>query len=388
MAKYEIKTLSPLHIGTGETITQYNSYVNDGHLVVANLSSLLSRSPARASQFAFAVERNPRGFNLGEFLTPEEKSQVDKRLYRARLSRCAENYLRHGTREVREAIKHATSQSPMIPGSSIKGALRTAILYYLLKNNRDILQQLLTDIQGNTRDKELTLPLLRGSRNDPKFDYLRTLEVGDTLPAPAAFAVHCQGVLSANVMLESRHDVRRRPVRAEFKRFVALLECIPPETSLSGRVRLNATVMEPEYAKLFGWKKHHVPLNCRLLCSAANAFAEIIVARELDYFRRFDQAYPAVERFYSKLAAQLKKADQSTCYVCLGWGSGWHKTTIGLLLQQSLGPRFASIRRRYRLASNRLHFQFPKTRKLIMESRDVPSVPLGWVRLRFTDEER
>ena len=154
-----------------------------------------SRQRQEMNLFSF-VERALRDAPLARRL------QTDIRLY-SRYAMSAPASLR---RSVREQLKTATNEL-YVPGSSIKGALRTALLYETLRSQPpderraldELLSRLVQTIKRQQRGKRayLALPLenhvfgcgLRQRRefimNDPRFSLLRFLVVSDTETRPA-----------------------------------------------------------------------------------------------------------------------------------------------------------------------------------------------------------
>ena len=89
--------------------------------------------------------------------------------------------------------------------------------------------------------------------------------------------------------------------------------------------------------------------------------------------------------FYRDLKCQINNAEDSTCYLCLGQGVGWHKMTIGMLLERDRNFDFRKLRRTLRLADRRLQFEYPKSRKLLMKSADEIQAVFGWVKIQLTE---
>jgi hypothetical protein len=59
--------------------------------------------------------------------------------------------------------------------------------------------------------------------------------------------------------------------------------------------------------------------------------------------------------------------------------------TVGMLLENDPEFDFKNLRKRLRLADKRLEFEYPKSRKVLMEDeREVKGV-LGWVKIRFEE---
>ncbi|HEY9231132.1 MAG TPA: hypothetical protein VIS78_03275, partial [Blastocatellia bacterium] len=118
-------------------------------------------------------------------------------------------------------------------------------------------------------------------------------------------------------------------------------------------------------------------------------FAGDLCQWETEYFTAFATASREVDvepvlEFYKYLAAEIRSAPPHTLYFSIGHGSGWHKLTVGLLLEKRLsGERFAELRRSLKLADRHTDFAYPKSRKLVMGGENRADSPFGWVRLDF-----
>jgi len=142
----ELVALSPVHIGSGEKLTAYDFVFRDGRLSVINVGALLSESSDRAEDFY--RQASQREFSLSKFLSEDEVSAYGR--YSVRCPK-------EPKRDVSEAIKTSTGEV-YIPGSSIKGALRTALACYFLSKADDDTWRKIEHGDGENSD-------IRGIRN-------------------------------------------------------------------------------------------------------------------------------------------------------------------------------------------------------------------------------
>src|SRR5690606_41846159 len=118
-----ITTLSPLHIGTGNTLRRDYDYVTHrGKTWVINQSALAAMLYAQdPSEF----ERMAAGASAADLIRPDEFKE-DSPLFRYVMAGEPRAHSRGA--EIQEQIKDPWDR-PYIPGSSLKGALRTAIAF-------------------------------------------------------------------------------------------------------------------------------------------------------------------------------------------------------------------------------------------------------------------
>lgn len=176
-----LTTLSPIHIGSGKS---YNccEFVpakakSKGQIVKiikrVNLTNYYSSlSDDRKDTFLASLTNS--NFELKQF---DKKIKKDFVRYQ-----CIDNSRVDFINEVQEHIK--TSDKLYIPGSSIKGAIRTAIFYDLL--TEDDMDKIGKDISSNRRNNSfLSNDLLKkhftsGFGNDAQYNIFRFMQVADT----------------------------------------------------------------------------------------------------------------------------------------------------------------------------------------------------------------
>lgn len=394
--RYHCKVLTPLHVGTGQTLLPLE-YLSDGFFAVVNQEALFRAAPEVAEnltrQLAVLTPEEIQRRSLTQILPAPLRSRQDFYHYRCTLAPHVKVQLdrarERGQAEVRIAIK-TPDERPYLPGTSLKGALRTALVYTWIKGDANALAALKG---APTREKWRTVEgLLRaGGSQDVTRDVLRTLEVSDSTPLPVenCLAIAHEAVLSAAVRRSSNAP---GDAPAAWKGFPTFLETIQPEAGFEGRIVLRDRLLLAPAAARLGWAPRQRRLSLAEIVAAANLLAGDVIAWEQRYLARVTGSQvDTIRAFYRDLAERVQSATGNECYLCVGRGAGWHKSTVGLLLQQAEDFDFARFRRDGGTAErrgpgfDRTDFEFPKTRKFIMEGGGKPLAPLGWVRLVLSD---
>lgn len=188
--KLRLKTITPVHIGTGNRYSPAEFFLRDDVVCRVSLEKLYLALPARRKkEFLRAVEREGR-FELQRFLRPDERKGIDryslKNKYRLNTSE---------VREIRECIKTGFDE-PYLPGSSIKGSIRTALLWDVARNDSSFVGAIRDDLNSHgQRMKErigkgyesriFSTKTKRGDPDgDPKYDLLKFLQVSDARAVP------------------------------------------------------------------------------------------------------------------------------------------------------------------------------------------------------------
>jgi CRISPR/Cas system CSM-associated protein Csm5 (group 7 of RAMP superfamily) len=330
------------------------------------------------------------------------------------------------------AFLKSAQEAAYLPGSSIKGAFRTALLAHFSAEMPAFREYLgstfgrgLFDYGFGPReaDDEVNSVLL-ADRARMRFDYLAGLIVGDSDPVPADKALTVEMIRTLSPQTDrdgnpvgARPPARERfgdrgrggpprgggmdrgpgrgglgdraggprlePGSQDFKGAPVYVEAARVKAQFTGKAALDESLYAPHTARLLRWPEHLPPLSVPLLCKAANAYARRVLEREAEYFAGLMTDCARVAAFYRELQTRLDRAGERTAFLSLGFGAGWNRTTFGPALPDlpELDP--IEFRRKFRLASHRLRSRFPKTRRLAMETFAVPRMPTGWVEIEF-----
>jgi hypothetical protein len=268
--------------------------------------------------------------------------------------------VRHPQTPVQELwplVRDPVTAGPIIPGSSLKGLIRTAAAWALYGSPLSL------GPDTGRADDPLEAQLFGGR---PHVDVLRALRVSD-FPAAGpcrqwAARVELYG-LNAAGRLQARPDrspgfVEAVGAGAAFKGTVSL------DLGLIGRageLRFNPRAVEA----LQRWPEILGRFGARLLAFQVGFYRE----------RGLPQVADRLEglRGYDGIVA------------CLGWGGGWPSKTVGLKLTPQ---QVAQVAERYNLRRWRgPHFpnRFPSSRRLLRLPEGL--IPLGWVGLKIAERK-
>jgi CRISPR-associated protein Csm5 len=364
--RLEIEVLSPVHIGSGRPdLMEDLDYVKARRIYVIDQERMFNELPP--DRLARAEEATP----LSRLLTADEY---------AKFARYALNDPTGGGRvpRIREHIKDVYGR-PYIPGSSLKGAIRTALAWGMLDQREGPVRS--RELGRNPRfaDDPLEAEFFghrrrRKDRVDPNRDLLRAMHVSDSEGVPLQNNLELTQVVlyslsgpPAEARLESKGEAWRFFV--ETLRSGARLEFV---------LRLDEFLLKPSTAHHWGaaGKQDWV----RRWMAHCNAFSRVVIAHERTFYA--EHGLPRVKAFYDRLAHQADAADSAReCLLQMAWGTGWVSKTMGAALEDTT---LAEIRQRYRLGRRRDYPIFPKSRRIV-ERGNVAEVPLGWVWVRLVE---
>lgn len=371
----KVTLLSDLHIGSGKGLINGLDWLrrDDGDVYFADNSTLLERILERAiadGKNELTVINAITGLKLGDLIDAGWLARADfedRGLFPMRLRG------EPATIEIRQQIKNVQGQ-PYLPGSSLKGALRTVLATAAA-----------ADLKPNVQAEELgerrswaAQPVERTLfGRDPNHDFLRLLQVSDSTPLP----VSTLRLRRAHIYPTATSTTRGRSKGLDLD-----LETVTKGTEFQLNLHLPLELLEPGQGKfeerrkleLGDWERRKRWLE--RLNAHGREYARKLLIDEVTYFQQRDDV-PIVHRFYDDLATRFSKLAKNQFMLALGWGTGWHTKTLNQYLKQD-NKNFEAIARQYRLdptGDRKPGDRFPKSRHLLRQPNGEPGEPLGWV---------
>ena len=355
----EVKTLSPLHIGTGtELMLGYDLVPHRGRTYRVNEDRLLDAMLARAEgEGADAVNRVLMGRPAAELLAPPDfDSPV---LFRYMLT--GEPTKREG--KIPEQIKDVYDR-PYLPGSSLKGALRTVLAWgiYTRAGREPDLGRL------GPRAKYAAQRLEQDTfGRDANRDFLRALQVRDSAPLAQANALSLEQV---------QVYPGGTPVEVEAVRTGVVFRLT---------IAVDEYGFQEEAARQLGWQGKRAWLA--QLVALGKEYARERLVTEVEFFKAHGGPQ-ATLGFYAALVKQVVEGELADDEFLLqvGWGTGWESKTLGSGLLRQDDVAFERMLRDYRMTKERNRQpgdSFPKSRTLALRRDGEPAFPLGWVRVKL-----
>lgn len=354
--EYELSVISPLHIGDGHKLDPYELDVHDGTVRIMNLDKLMAQPGVSPDELVAYIQG---GRNLFEY--SRSKGFLDRDVEAYSLSTSAEMIP-----SLLTTIK--TKGLPYIPGSSIKGAIRTCLFWWLLKNNSELrdrvkgyLSHILTRRKKPRRERVDGEIIKLAFGRDPHHDILRTLQISDSDTAAIS------EVRAEHVQVLTLPKFRRK--------YDLYLEIFKSATVLQCSIKWDDYLLTGHVARELGFSgKAGLARDFPSMC---NEFATTVAEHELKILGGVkDEGAEKMRAFYTRLLDGLKKADEKF-FLNLGWGGGWITKTPGILFKEQLSDLIEDIIREY---YKRPGFPFPKSRRVVV---DGGYTPLGWVKIQL-----
>lgn len=371
----EATAVSPVHIGSGTTLlADYDYVIQNNSTWRLDLDALLEEK-IQDERHAEIVARVAPGtlFAPADFV---EGSPLFRYVLRGAPRAQGEGA------QLQEQVKDARDR-PFLPGSSLKGALRTAVLWCAVQDEGRPIT--VTDLVhgGAWAAERIEQAFLRQGTDrkegSPNYDLLRALHVGDSEPVdPSALRVVNASVIGGR----SQPSGLARSGTASSGAPIEL-EAIRPNTSFRTRVKID-TALFSTWAQRRGLHLESKRSWVEALPQLVNRHSSNLAERGLAWCSQNTER-KKLEQFYQQIRDNTQP---DRCFVQVGWGGGWDSKTLGSLLQRD-DNEFETIARRYHLRRGgrgaRPGTPFPGTRRMWVRDSDGEVLgPLGWFLLRWT----
>lgn len=376
----KIKTLTSVHIGSGEVLQIGSDFVkgkmdDDSVLAVVSPEKVLGLIGEKHLQdWVVAIERKESTVNVVKRFAPNAKVED----YAKRI------VLEWSDAHERDTLKehiHNGQGKPYIPGSSIKGAIRTAILASLAENVIDAE----TKIDDSIKDKKTgkLIKLKANAKNvekelfgsDPNNDVFRFLQVGD------AYFGDCYTGALRMVNINERTSKSFWDVSKS-----QLIEALCPEDETEFEMNLNIEGYNKsrEGCSTIG-RLPNIMSSYESLFEAINEHTIRLLDFELKYWEERSDRDDSdkVESYLEKIESIKNEAENCSkgkeCVLRIGHGSGWNFITGGWARDLD---NFKSLVVPVSRPKNQNYseYDFPKTRRV----DDVCEL-LGFVKLSLQE---
>lgn len=393
MSKVKLTTITPVHIGNGNVLHNNIDFVQgtiDGnpYLGIVDHQKLFKViGPDRVDSWVAAIER---GENMRDFVEKYAKEDISLEGYTSRQLYCPQSLHMEQNEEMREFIHNGLGKA-YIPGSSLKGAIRTAVLSRLVEQQDAAHVHFIDQPDGKVKVQNNVEKIHFGK--DPNSDCFRFLQVGD-----AYFDEFCEDVLNMTNI-----NVRERKSFADSSEH-QLFEVITPETSshtFNLKIVSNEVLdkmIESYNAKIIALDRGNPnrPKNpIKQFCVAdlgslfqmINEHTKELLDSEIDIWNGYIEE-EGVRGYIAALKSvllEVTKCKKDECILRVGHASGWRFITgawTELHLDDEKWNKLVDEAR-----PNNFRYQgmmFPKSRRVNNEKNHEEAI-LGFVKLQIVE---
>ena len=372
--KVQVLPLSPLHIGSGDVLKGKHDYAyfsKEKQVVLLDHAKALALFPEGGDPIPNWLDLIKTGGDLLTWLQTfkPDLGPSDVALP-GRVIDLEGNAAPRNGQDFHPFLQTGTGKA-LLPGSSLKGALRTVLWRHLLRERypQKMEWEEFAEVRKKSeKEKQWDEPnrykfsdkksakLVFGK--NPNVDMLRCLQVGDV----DFEKTKCYKVRSLNLLGDGWGWKR------DSLRFV---EAVPPEEEAIGSLKL---------LQLQGAERKGLPGDLRGLFALARSHARDLLQRELEFWENEKDVCPSPDYLFALegLLAVQEGLEEDECILRLGYGSGytwmtggWQPDHLNQEDQEDLGFHLRDLK--YEDDP-----PFPKTRALASDC-----LPMGFVKLRL-----
>jgi len=313
MLELKLRVLTPTHIGLGSVASPLEYTVKDGKVYLYDWERLTEALKN------FSKEQLEQRFRSPDLSLFHELKSLAKPTY-------AVPYRERPTGNIQLFTK--SLYRVFIPATAIKGALRTAVGYRMIKENEHLrreLNKLVQQAENNQlrwedADKVLQRKVFRDDKNDLSYDLFRALLLSDTdLKRP-----------------EEVLEVDRVVLRGSSKNILIFAELLKPDTEFTLRLHVRDELLKHPKSPLNRPQKKYLSLaeikeSCRI-------FYTDVIKRSLARLKDLEEKEAV--KFYEEL---LDKLEKGAFLLRLGRYQGLLSVSWSLLFERPRVPKTVKL---------------------------------------------
>lgn len=316
----ELECISPVHVGNGEILKAFEYLYNRHEQKVYFLDEtkwihflykydLIDEFAVYIEKISSALKKTGqfKGKNIWEWLNAQGINDGEIRALSIRQAETATNTIISSTKETLNDIECNISLSsgvPYIPGSSLKGLFRTAIMYSIIKKEPQKFQRYWRELISNTKNlnlKQINIEcskIIKKLENEifSKLDYSIaerfhkkiTNEVKSVMRGLMVSDAICDDEKIETIIIQKSHATTLDNRYAEIEKSLPIFyECIPSGTKFSFNITLDVDMM-----KVIGISSvdEIIKMTRNFIFDGLNRLEKVFGA---DYSMEFDEAETA-----------------------------------------------------------------------------------------------
>ncbi|HGJ65138.1 TPA: type III-A CRISPR-associated RAMP protein Csm5, partial [bacterium] len=327
--KFQITPITPIHIGSGEDINPGEYFIFDTEEMIyiidmGHLAAKLNKPESRKTILGW-IESDPIGW------VAKAKNNKDLESHIRKYSQFSCEVTEQVAEKIRERWGEGKSQLTIqmmprvgktvyIPGSSIKGALRTALLWHFAE--KPLPNNIINDgISNNTSWERI---VLGGSSRDIQNDPLRHIKISD------AIAKDVQ-----TVVFDTKH-VGMKTNRGEQAELQDYRECLPDTICENPSYTINAILTIESGHQHFQDENLSTRLTKDIILQSCREFYTRVFESDRQYWRRNGNVDQDI---ISEMEARIiDTTSQDTAPIRLGWGCGMDTISLNLAKRPGSHP--------------------------------------------------
>lgn len=377
-----IKAYSPIHIGSGnsytasEYVTGYGKQGDEDVDTIKKINiSKYFTSLSQEDRDRFISDLSNPNFNLKSF---DNKIPNKYRIYTS-INKCKEL---NPNREIEEAIK--TMNEIYIPGTSLKGAIKTALLYNSISHEDipEIIGKISNGKRLDFREYNNFINSIFSSnkwRNAAQGSIMKFLQVADSSTKKNPVLYDVGSIMAKDISSNfGSRGARNSSKSYWYKRGKSIvksfLETIDRNSKLTTTITTNYDL---NIYRRLNLKDKEDLIDIDFIKESIFEFSKAYIENEIIFSEKYEIDF--LNKFYNNIK---DKNTLSSPLLKIGAGSGFLATTIGLKVKEYDDYEFDEYFGKIRDMIRGTHpYEFPKSRKVTFKG----GYPLGWIKLSFKE---
>lgn len=320
MSRIKITTLTPVHVGSGN-ILQYNSdFITVEDLtckekfiqIIDDKKILDIIGNENIENWLYSIEHKEDTMSFIKRVAPESNiTDYSKRRMHCFARNIKDEYLK-------ECI-HNGFGLPYIPGSSIKGAIRTAVMSSLVGNIEKLEKK--TNVRGKITASAIEKEMFGDS---PNTDYFKFIKVGD-----AYFNKETEIVIRMVMYLNINKSNYLHPTKNNKPQ---LAEAIGVDETSEFELKIDKTKYNFSIGK--DDTIHTMPIEVSSISNLfmlINSHTRNLVSKDIRFWEEMEQTHTGADSYLTAMEDILESINSCNegeeCILRLGYGSGWRFIT-------------------------------------------------------------
>ncbi len=362
--KLKITTITPVTIGSGVDLSPYVDYVIDDKKVclidkAKMVDKIMAKGDRILDDYVYGVangidqSKTRSNFDLIQFLTGNNITDYIDDIISSKSILVGE----HSKKLPIKGLIKSPLGEPYFPGSTLKGAIKTVLMYNWLKTNKKgdkVIEEILENKKFDWLEKEFEYKEDVFTHEVIRENTIKQVTDSRRLDKSSTVVVDCY---------------RKMPIR---------LECIAKNQISDFEIVLNN----------YKWKD---------LAKQANRYAEDAIEREFSLIENNDNLI----KYYNYLAViedEIIDANENTAFFRIGFGKGYYLNSLGVAIydyvsqegkkvlkdkfEAFINNEFAKKDKYGRKQEIKLE-EFPKTRLFVTNTKE----PLGWIKVELSNSD-
>lgn len=353
--KLKITTVTPVTIGSGVELSPYADYfIDKGQVFFIDKNKMVEKIMQKGDNcldryiygVANGIDNNHSKFDLRTFLLNDKIVQNMDEV----ISYCCSFTGNSNSKLPIKSIVKSPLAKPYFPGSSIKGALKTILMYNWLKTNKKeadkTIERVINDGNFDWLEKQFEYKE-DDSKTIIRKNVIQQVSDSQMLPKDANVVVDCD---------------RKVPLR---------FECIAKGQTTEFELTLED----------YKWKD---------LANQANEYVKDVLEREYALVEK-DKKLIRYYNFLVEIEDKIIEAEDNIAYIRIGFGKGYYLNSLGIaiydyVIQEGREDLYSKFENFINVQFKKNRFgntqkidleDFPKTRLFVAKTQE----PLGWVKI-------